>query len=1036
MSGISTSIGLMSGIDTGSLVDQLIAIDSRPVTTLRGRVQAIDVQRTAFMELAAKLLAIKSALSGMDRLSFFRRFNSNSSNEDILTARAGESAVPGSYTFQVHSLVTNHSVISRGFTNPDSTPVGTGFLSIEVGQGMINEATPLDQLNGGHGVSRGIITITDRNGATADIDLTRAVTIDDILRAINSDHTIEVHASVSGMSGTESGVDRIIIEDTSGGAGNLIISDVGGGLVASDLGIVADTEDARVEGHDLIRLTEDTPLRFLNDGNGVGHLRTGYDLHFASGLGNFDVTLASELALRISDDPTDLRMLNGGNGVRLGTIRITDRGGRSADIDLSTARTVEDVIALINAAEGVQISAGVVNSRFLITDESETPEQLAVNFKIEDVTGHAAADLGIDMDVEESAISGRDVYRMETVGDVINAINFAADNNSLVVASISEDGNGLGLETMMPDTVTVSAGAGSTAAEDLGLLDAVVGPDDPFETRHLIAGLNTVLLQSLNGGRGVELGVVRFTDRDNQTTEIDFAGAQGLQDVIDLINADSATSFTASVNPAGNGLVLRDGSGGGGVLTIEDVSGSLAADLGIAVSNAPADPFEGNTVDGGNLQLAYISRNTLLSDLNAGQGVEPGQLRITDSTGAICTVDLRVGYAETIGDVLDSINSTPGLPDTLEARINDTGDGIIIIDTSGGEGALSIEDIDGQAAAGLRIAGTAGNGENFIDGSYEVRIEVNAGDSLNDIIAKLNEAGGDFSASVLNDGGTVNPYSLTISSERSGRAGRLVIDTGGIDLGFDTLTEARDAVIVVGGASSSNPVLITSSTNTIDGVIEGVTLDLQSAGNEEVTITIDQDVEGIVSSVKNFVDRYNDVLGTIDDLTNFNGDTLERGPLLGDRTVLQVRNRLHRIIIQPFEGVPESVSRLFSIGIRPGTGGKLEFDEEQFREAYAESPDAVEELFTKAETGFAAVLQDTLDEMTRDTDGLLATKDDLLKDQQELLNDRIDSMNILLEKKRARLEAQFTAMEMSLAGLQAQQAALGRLSDLANGLSL
>ena len=74
MSGISTGIGLISGIDTASLIDQLIAIERRPVETLQERVTAIDVQRAAFLELSAQLLAVQNTMTGFGKPSFFRQF--------------------------------------------------------------------------------------------------------------------------------------------------------------------------------------------------------------------------------------------------------------------------------------------------------------------------------------------------------------------------------------------------------------------------------------------------------------------------------------------------------------------------------------------------------------------------------------------------------------------------------------------------------------------------------------------------------------------------------------------------------------------------------------------------------------------------------------------------------------------------------------------------------------------------------------------------------------------------------------------------
>ncbi len=52
--------------------------------------------------------------------------------------------------------------------------------------------------------------------------------------------------------------------------------------------------------------------------------------------------------------PKALNALNGGAGVRPGTIRITDRSGATAEIDLSTAVTVDDVLNAINGSTAIR----------------------------------------------------------------------------------------------------------------------------------------------------------------------------------------------------------------------------------------------------------------------------------------------------------------------------------------------------------------------------------------------------------------------------------------------------------------------------------------------------------------------------------------------------------------------------------------------------------------------------------------------------------------------------------------------------------
>lgn len=1035
MSGISSGIGLISGINTTELIEQLMTIERRPLQQLQARSTALDTRRTALLAVSAKVLAIKSSITNFDKTSFFRRFNATSSNAEALSATASTNAAVGDTSLRVHSLVSSHSVISRGFADATSSPVGSGTLTIESAKARVNPASRLDELSGGAGVRRGVIRITDRSGASADVDLRTAVTMDDVISAINASG-LRVRASVAvgdhqRADGTTASGDRLVIEDTSGGVQALVVADVNGGSAAADLGIAGSASTGRLDGRDLVRLSDDTPLNLLNDGAGVERLRRGADLVFSTSHGSFNVSLTD-----ILDTNTNLRVLNGGQGVRFGKIRVTDRSGKSVEIDLSDLSeqprvTVDDVRRRINAATsaaGVAVTVTTVNSSFLVTDTSTPDKDKPKPLLVEDVSGFMAADLGIAGSNDTGGIFGRAVHRMTTMGDAIRAINFATGNDAQVEASISEDGKGISLRASgLDNLVTVSAGTdesgrASAAAAALGLTGAAFSATESFATRRLVGGLNTVLLQSLRGGRGIQAGAVTFTDRTGASATIDFTGDETLAEVIERINRQEGLSLTASVNFAGNGIALRDESGGQGAITVVDESGSLAADLGIAGT------FNSESVGGANAQFRYVSRNTRLAELNGGRGVSLGNIRVTDSQGTVYSVNLATTL-QTVGEVIDAIHRDT--PDTISARVNDNGDGIIVTDTSGGTKPLTIADNGARAAADLRLAGAAASGRTFIDGSYESRVDIGAGDSLNDVARKVNAVGGGFTASVLNDG-SFRPFSLTIASSVGGRGGELLFDTAGLDLGFQTLTRARDALVTIGDENSARPRLVSSATNRLTDVVQGVTIDLLSAKNEQITLSVAQDVDGIVENVQQFVDAYNEALDAIAEQTTFNADTLARGTLFGDSTVSTAQNRLLRTMLRSFGDSGASVSRLSSIGLRLSSGNRLAFDEDRFRQSYQESPRAVEELFTRETTGFADVLQSTIDGIAQDTNGLIPRQEAVLADQKELIADRVASLNILLEAKQRRLEAQFAALETALADLQRQQSSLGVLQQIAS----
>jgi flagellar hook-associated protein 2 len=922
-----------------------------------------------------------------------------------------------------------------------ATGLGSGTVTVEVGNGRLNKPTSLDFLNGQEGVRRGRIRITDRSGSSAVVDLRTALTVNDVLEAINEAEGVSVAASVSG--------DALTLTDQSGGTGLFMVEEVDGGSSAAGLGILAAVASETIQGRDLVSLADHTLLTQLNDGNGVGRLRGQDDLIIDVGQGahQFAVNLDAGIRGDAADPATGTRLaqLNHGGGVELGVIRITDRAGNSAEIDLTAIdrgldagglnqTTVQDVVNRMNetlAAEGVNVTVSQPSGNFAhlsLTDSTDldtVPEARRSNLIVEDVSGSTAADLGIVADVDDDAFDGADVFRMDTLGDVVRAINYA-DGNGAGPLHVSATIDGKGLRLQAADVIQVEPGTeGSTAASDLGLL-GLQGQD--LQSRDLVAGLNTVLLRSLNGGAGVS-GQLSIVARDGVGSVIvDVDQVQTVQELIDLINANAgATGLSARINAAANGIEIVDAGGGSGPLVI---SGEAADALGLAGSH------EADTATA-NAQLQYVSAHTELSALNYGKGIARGQFRITNSRGVSGTVDLSQGNEVTLKDVIDEINSRPGLE--VLARVNDQGDGLILLDQSGGDGRLRVEELGSTTAQDLNILGEAEEGEDFIDGSHEYRVDLTMGDTLNSLAAKIRDATrGKVNATVINDGSEVRPYRLTLASRIGGADGVLSFDTHQIGLETSTLVEARDAVLMLGGESAANGVLITSASNTVSNVATGVTINLLSPSDDTVTVTVEKDVDALVSDLKTFVQTYNDVIDRMAQQTSYNAETEERGILLGESTVSTVQSRLSNLVLLPLPGAPGGFEYAYAVGLSLGAGGRLTFDEEVFREAVAESPEQVEQLFTAEETGLAARLEEALDELTDSFDGLLTRRDETLGEREELLADRIDDLTVRLEARRAQLTAQFQAMERSLALLQSQQNALIGLNSLmtAAGTSL
>jgi len=1006
-------VGLFSGIDYASLVDQLITIDARPRNLLTSRISAIDAQRTAWLDISARIAALLARVNSLKRTSLFRAATATSSNSQVLSATAAEGAAPGTYSFIVRALATTQQLVSRAFASTDAllTP---GTLTIESAAAKVNRSTRLDELNGYRGVRRGSFQITDGNGQTATIDISDALTLAEVLDRINQ-AGIGIRAELRG--------EAIVLRDTSGGGQGIRVREVGDGHTAADLGFGAGhtySQTGELIGSNIFYLAETTPLAALNDGLGLRRAAAGIDFTIQST--DPSVTVNVRLS-EIITNTTRLERLNHARGVELGRVRITTRDGRSTEVDLTGATTIGDVKQLIEQTVS-GISVIMSGSRLIITD---TTGASTTNLTIEDVTGHAARDLGIAGSSSSSKIDGRKILYVDTLGDVVAAINYAegnrlAEGRPVIEAAISSDGQRLVLTdhaggTFPSMVLSVPEGTNSRALQDLGFSAGPAGSfDEPLQGRRILGGIDTVLLARLNGGSGFTGGLIRVA-ANGSDVDVDLTEAETLRDVIERINAAAAGAgleVRAGIDVTGTRLLIENLASDTNPVSISDLSGNFAQSLQLT---EPA-----NRLRSANLQRQYISELTRLADLNLGRGVAAGKFRITDSRGLSAVVDLSGSQAQTLGDVINAINSLSTVQ--VEARINDTGDGLLIIDRAGGSGTLRIVEEGSTTARDLNILGQAAAGTGQIDGSFELRIELTGAQSLSGLATRINSTTL-ASANLIRSGTALAPWRLSITSRGSGLAGELVVDAGTTGLDFSTLTRPQDAAVVFGDSASG--LLVTSSSNTLSDVVPGLTLALTGTSDQPVTVTVSRNVDALVETLKGLADAYNSIKDRLSQVNSYDAETQQQGVLFGDSLVQTIEQRLFRLFSGTVTGANTRFTRWNELGIGFGSGGRLQFDEQKFRNAYEAAPDEVAGFFTASDVGAAARAATQLQRIT-ESGGLIRQRENALISQKEELNRRVESLNELLERKRQRLLRQFWAMEQALAQLQAQQQAITGLS--------
>lgn len=136
---VSQVSGLISGLDTKSLIDALVTARSGPVVLLQKRQAAKTAELTAWQSFDAVLLSLKIETERLGNQDLWNRFLITSSDEDHFTATADASAAPGSLDLFVEQLAAAHQIRSDGFSSRDEL-VGSGTFSLTV-DGSANDLT-------------------------------------------------------------------------------------------------------------------------------------------------------------------------------------------------------------------------------------------------------------------------------------------------------------------------------------------------------------------------------------------------------------------------------------------------------------------------------------------------------------------------------------------------------------------------------------------------------------------------------------------------------------------------------------------------------------------------------------------------------------------------------------------------------------------------------------------------------------------------------------------------------------------------------
>ncbi len=903
MAGIQSTNGLVTGIDIQGTVDQLLNVAAAPRARLTDATKQLQNEQIAITSLTALVVGVQLSTDRLGVSSLFTSTTATSSNTSSIKATVTGTPKVGSLSLIPVRQASAQQLTSTLLSSKDQA-VGTGEIVIHQG-GFLDDSATLDGLNGGAGVARGSIRITDRSGASKTVDLRFAQTINDVVDAINKTDGLQVVASVKG--------DRLKITDTSSGTSSLSVSEVSGGTTAADLGLSAiSTTSSSALGTSIQSLSNRTSLSSLLDKRGLSFPSTGAALTF------------------------------------------TLHDGSSVDF------------------------TSALNSR------------------------------------------------TATVGDLLSAINTAG--NGKIIASITSDGKSIAFN----DTTTGSnnfaiSNPNGSLAKALGVNQTTSGAT--ITSGRLVAGLNDTLLSSLNGGQGLgTLGKVTLTDRSNVSATIDLSAAKTLGEVIDTIN-QAGNGVRAQLNRSRTGIEIVDTTGSTtNQLSVADFADSTTTATKLLIAKS----VSADSIDSGSLNKQWITENTQLEDWNHGKGITLGSIRLTDSAGKESAINLKQLAPKSVGDVISAIN---GLAIGVEAKINDTGDGILLVDTAGGSSQLKVVDVGSSLSAKqLGIAGTAasltvgGQLVSGIDGTQTLRVATTSTTTLSQLADKLNSLGGSVSANLLSFGNS--GVRLVLNGTQTGAAGRVALDSN-LNLGFSETVAAKDALVAYGASGSSGGVLVSSSTNQFENIVDGVKLEVLDTSTSPVTISVSKSTDGIAKQLKAVVDQYNKVRDKIKSDASYDSTTKTAGVLFGTSSVLRVDLAYGKLFSGQLNGAG-TIKSISQLGVRLNEQGRLEFDETKLNAALAADPAGVQEFFTKEKTGFAAKAKDVADSLAATKNGALLSRTQAIQSKIDQNNIRIGNFTTLLDKQRTRLLNTFYNLETSISKIRSN---LNAISSIASTIS-
>lgn len=284
-------------------------------------------------------------------------------------------------------------------------------------------------------------------------------------------------------------------------------------------------------------------------------------------------------------------------------------------------------------------------------------------------------------------------------------------------------------------------------------------------------------------------------------------------------------------------------------------------------------------------------------------------------------------------------------------------------------------------------------------------------ETLSDVATAINADNLGVTANVITDD---SGSRLAIVANSSGTAANFTVaNAGGTDFGFTQAATGKDASLTVDG------ITIASATNSITGVLPGVSLSLVSADpGVNVSLSVAPNTSQVQTSLQQFVTDYNQLVTDLSAQFTFSGSTGSEGVLASDSTVRNLQSEVLGALsytYTPASGTT-TVPNLMSLGISVDDTGKLTLDTSTLDSALQNNFADVQSFFQgSAYNGFANSLDQQLTSFISPAQGAFTLDLQSMNSQiTDLQNDISEFQTNYIAPLQTELQADYSQAEIAL----------------------